>query len=90
MTDAPDLLAALQRSINEAQANRAEAERTYAARPGFDFRGRPLAARTFSGTTHDGTPVVVTVHDAEGVADLAFADATGRFGPAVELSEEQA
>ena len=47
-------------------------------------------ARTFTGTTHDGTPVVVTVHDAEGVADLAFADATGRFGPAVELSEEQA
>ena len=46
--------------------------------------------RTYVGTTHDGTPVVVTVHDAEGVADLAFADATGRFGPAVELSEEQA
>lgn len=50
----------------------------------------PAPARTFSGTTHDGIPVVVTVHDAEGVADLAFADATGRFGPAVELSEEQA
>ena len=47
-------------------------------------------AKTYAGTTHDGTPVVVTVHDAEGVADLAFADATGRFGPAVELSEEQA
>lgn len=48
----------------------------------------PSRTRTFSGQTHDGTPVVVTVHDAEGVADLAFADATGRFGPAVELSEE--
>lgn len=84
MTDVPDLLAALQRSVNEAKANRAEVERTYAARPGFDFRGRPHPARTF---TNPARTVVVTVHDAEGVAEIAYREGDS-FGPPVELSEE--
>ena len=60
-----------------------------------------MSARIFVGALPDGVlpgvaggiPILVTVHDAEGVAEVAFKTGDGqwsRWGLPVELSEESA
>lgn len=46
-----------------------------------------MTARTFTGTLPTGVPVLVTVHDPERVAEIAFKH-DGRWCAPVELAEE--
>lgn len=45
-----------------------------------------IPPRVLKGTLSDGTPVLVTLWDAES-GEVAFADSTGRWGPPTEVTK---